>query len=85
MLSYISDLKMKEKGRRLFCSLKCGLICCFMASLSVLVIALVFDSVDGIGNLYPICFCIGIRVVVFFCHSLPVSIFPAGKIRTELE
>lgn len=51
MLSYISDLKMKEKGRRLFCSLKCGLICCFMASLSVLVIALVFDSVDGIVDL----------------------------------
>ena len=51
MLSYISDLKMKEKGRRLFCSLKYGLICCFMTSLSVLVIALVFDSVDGIVDL----------------------------------
>ena len=51
MLSYISDLKMKEKGRRLFCSLKYGLSCCFMASLSVLVIALVFDSVDGIVDL----------------------------------
>ena len=51
MLSYISDMKVKEKGQRTFGSLTCGMICCFMLSVCLLVVSLVFDSIDGIVDL----------------------------------
>lgn len=48
MLSYISDINVKEKGRKAFSSLTCGMMCCFLLSVSTLIVLFVFDSIDGI-------------------------------------
>lgn len=51
MLSYIADLKRKEKGRTVFCSSLYCLVSCFLVSLAIFVVSLVFDSIDGIVDL----------------------------------